>query len=111
MPAQVVLASVKSGAAMKRGLISVGMLIGLVGAAQAQVDTSSYRQAPQPSMLDQISRIQQIELQRQQIEMGRMQLEQQRLQIKQADPEYRRQVEFERQQAENYRKRHPEARR
>lgn len=88
------------------------------GCAMAQVDTSMYRQTPQqqPSMLDQVGRIQQLQLQQQQLEMGRMQIEQKRLQLEQqrleaqqADPEYRRQTEFERKQAEAYKKRRPKA--
>lgn len=101
---------------MKHGLTSIGLLIVLADAANAQglmqTDTSSYRMAPQPSFLDQIGQAQRIELQRQQIEMGRMRLEQQRLQLEkqrlqaqQADPEYSRQVDFERKQAEAYQKR------
>jgi hypothetical protein len=101
---------------MRQGLLTIGFLIGVAGAAHAQglmqTDTSMYRQAPQPSFLDQVGQAQRLELQRQQIEMGRLQLEQQRLQLEQqrlqaqqADPEYRRQVEFERKQAEAYQKR------
>ncbi|MGM4916306.1 hypothetical protein [Tardiphaga sp. 813_E8_N1_3] len=80
-----------------RAVVSIGILIAMMGAASAQVDTSSYpRPGPQPSFLDQIGQAQRIELQRQQIEMGRMQIEQQRLQRQQQDPESRRQMEFER---------------
>lgn len=98
-----------------RAMIAIGIMLATVATASAQTgfDTSSYpRPQPQPNFMDQIGHAQrlqlqqqQIELQRQQLEMGQMQLEQQRLQAQQADPEYRRQMDFERQQAEAYRKR------
>ena len=86
------------------------LLVGGTEASRCQVYTSSYHlNRPAPSALDTMGNLQQLELQRQQIEMQQLQLEQQRLQLQQStDRELQRQLEFEKQQAELYRKRHSE---
>lgn len=93
--------TLRKGGEMPKALFAIAVLLGSVEAAQCQfrTDTSSYQLAPQPSPLETIGRIQQLELQRQQIEMQRLQIEQQRLQMQQAE-ERQQQLEFERQQAQ-----------
>jgi hypothetical protein len=86
----------------------VAALLGLAGAAHSQVDTSSYPRPNNPtgSLLDNVQQWQGVEMQRQQIEMQRLQLQQQRLQMQQQEQsEMQRQLEFERQHAEEFRNR------
>ena len=85
---------------MRRTFVAFAVLAGAVEPARCQVDTSSYPRAyPAPSMLDTLGKVQQLELQRLQIEQQRLQLQQME------DRQLQRQLEFEREQAELYRKR------
>lgn len=89
---------------------AVAMFIAGIHSAAGQVDTSSYQQRRGPSALDQVEQWQRLRIQQQQIEMQHLELERQRWQQQQFFPqmegeELRRQLAFEREQAELYRKR------
>jgi hypothetical protein len=99
---------------MRGALVAVATLAVTLDTAKCQVDTSSYQRSdPAPSFLDTMGKVQELELQRLQIERQRFEIERQKWEIQRMQrpfpllqgDELQRQLKFEREQAELYRKR------